>query len=139
MTYKVTLEVVTSGSYDLPKDLAEFADSHGITYEVPDGEGDRAQVTFESEDKQALVDMIKQSYAPEKESEHHQFIDQIQGDAPHADGESYLTYGTPEPRSDMDIHKPAEGEPDTQLEQAKAQQAGQPVDRDADDHTDETK
>lgn len=127
MSYKVQLQVVTSGTSKLPQGLEEYADKHDISYDLKDGDGNNSFVTFEAQDRQSLEDMIKQAYSPDDEGMHQQYIEKIEGDGTESDGESYLTYGTPEPRSEMDIHKPAEGEPDTQLEEAKAAQSGQDV------------
>jgi len=132
MTYKVDLQVVTSGSDTLPANLEEYADKHDISYEVAQSGSDRSIVTFEAESRDQLESLITQAYAPDNESERGQFLSQIRGEGnesgEHADGESYLTYGTPEPRSDMDIHKPAPGQPDTQLEEAQRAQRGGEVD-----------
>lgn len=142
MTYKVDLQVVTSGGQEIPADLKEYADHHGITYNIAQSGDDRSIVTFEAQDRESLENLIKDSYAPDNESERGQFLSQIQGEdtdgdnAPGADGESYLTYGTPEPRSDLDRNKPAPGQPDTQLEEAEAAKAGQDnqkVDQDKDE------
>ena len=131
MTSKVELDVVLDDSQDIPQNLKEYADKHDVDYDVHAGDNNRGRVIFEADSRETLEGLIKYGYAPDRESEHQQYIDQIQGDdanGGHAEGESYLTVGTPEPRSDMDIHKPAPGEPDTQLEEAKAQQSGQKVD-----------
>lgn len=142
MTYKVDLQVVTSGGQDLPSGLKEYVDSHDISYEIAQSGSDRSIVTFEAQSHDQLVDMIEQAYAPDNESERSQFVAQIRGESnesgEHADGESYLTYGTPEPRSDMDIHKPAPGQPDTQLEEAQRAQRGGEFDHsEAETETDE--
>ncbi|QQO90401.1 hypothetical protein pEaSNUABM5_00259 [Erwinia phage pEa_SNUABM_5] len=96
MSYKVELSVVTSGGNELPADLKEFADAHGITYEVTDAGSDRSVVTFESQGRDQLEDMIRQSYAPSKETEWSQFISQIHAEGVDAGQESFLTQGTRE-------------------------------------------
>ena len=77
MTYQVALPVVVSGSNELPDELAAYADSHGITYEQPNG-GDHPAVVFQADNREALEDMIKYAYAPDKESEHGQLFAGIQ-------------------------------------------------------------
>lgn len=96
MSYKVELPVLTSGSNELPDDLKAFADAHGITYEVTDSGSDRSVVTFESQGRDQLEDMIRQAYAPSKDTEWSQFISQIHAEGVDAGQESFLTQGTRE-------------------------------------------
>ncbi|AQT28721.1 hypothetical protein YOLOSWAG_246 [Erwinia phage vB_EamM_Yoloswag] len=77
MTYKLELQVDEQNEQALTQEIAEYADKHDISYVVEPSESGKSTVTFESAERQPLVDLIEQAYAPDDDAEHQQYIDKI--------------------------------------------------------------